>query len=181
VIINLLDSLVQPDPPSIIPKLTIDDFKIKNNYYVVTDGKVFNYYSIKVEPASESALFFRFEKAPPVILEGIAIINKKVYKVPLQDLLRRIVRKSREVDLRKEDGKQETSIGTSDSISADEVIDTPVAGAKTVQRKNERGADREAEVEVGKAADSAWKDQVRALLVTLSEEEGEDWEIEDLT
>lgn len=173
--INISEKLVQPDPSFTLPKLTMNDFKLKNNYYVVTNGEVFNYYPIKVEKDLGTELL-RFEKAPPVILEGIAVVNKKMYKVPVQDLLRGIIRKSREINLEVENGSNASD--ADDSTSATEVIDTPVAGRKTVQRKDERGISREAEVEVGKTADAAWQDQMRALLVALSEEEGEeDWEV----
>jgi hypothetical protein len=92
--INISDKLVKPDPSFTLPKLTMNDFKLKNNYYVVTNGEVFNYYPIKVEKETD-APFIKFEKSPPVILEGLAVVNKQVYRVPLADLLRGIIRKSR--------------------------------------------------------------------------------------
>jgi hypothetical protein len=174
--INLSEKLVQSDPSFTLPKLTSNDFKLKNNYYVVSNGEVFNYYPIKVVERADGPII-SFEKTPPVILEGLAIVGKKVYKVTVDDLLRRIIRKSREVNLEVENGSNANQSEPATPVA--EVIESPVAGNKTVQRTDERGLSREAEVEIGKAADAAWTNQIRALLVALSEEEGseEEWEI----
>jgi hypothetical protein len=58
-------------------------------------------------------------------------------------------------------------------------LNSSVAGRKAVRNRNQRGVSGEAEMEIGKDADAAWKDQIRALLVALSEEEGgeEEWEV----
>lgn len=180
---NLLDELLTSTTPINIPKLTTEDFKIKNNYYVVTDGNVFNYYPIKVEPDNGKP-FLRFEKAPPVILEGLAIINKLIYRVPVQDLTRRIIRKSREVNLEVLNGinTRNSITDTDKSTNAVESLTITSGKSDTIQYKDERGASREIEVEISQAADIAWSNQIRTLLNTISEKEGfegETWEIED--
>lgn len=177
----LLSQIIETDSPLTIPKLISETFKVKNNYYVVTDGNVFNYYPIKVEVTPEDKPFFRLEKSAPVLLEGVAIIDKKVYAVPLSDLMRRLVRKSREINLEVVNGSFNTS---SDATAADSTLppSPDVAGTKAIQPIVKRRSNREIEVEIGEAADIAWQDQVRALLSVVSEEEGfggEEWEITD--
>jgi hypothetical protein len=169
------------------PKLSTRTFELKNNYYVVTNGQVFSYYAIKVFPSDENSPLIRLEKSPPVILEGLAIVNKKAYKVTVGDLLRRVIRKSREIQLEALNGRSSKRTTTTTTTSntkdgSDAVIG--VNSSETVQHKNESGTISETEVEISEVADLAWEEQVGSLLdIILKKEgiEGENWEIENVT
>lgn len=157
-----------------VPKLTAPTFEMKNNYYVVADGSTFNYFSIKVFESDENHPLIRFEKSPPVLLEGLAVVNKRVYKVTLKDLQRQVIRKSRDITKEVIDASANRNTGTKSEPAAT-VADTN--SSQAVSDKLEQRADQEAEVEVNQAADAAWQDQIGALLTLMSEKEGDEWEI----
>ena len=152
-----------------VPKLALSELTVKDNYYVVKKGDVYNYFPIKVKPFTEEDNIIRFEKSPPVLMEGIAIVGKKPYKVTPQDLMRQIIRKSREVAVPKRDKVNGKSGSTRNA--------TP-AVSETVQHSNESGTVGKTEVEESQAADNAWEDQIGALFDLISAKEGE-FEISD--
>jgi nitrogenase subunit NifH len=152
-----------------IPKMSSPTLEIKNNYYVVKTGLLYNYYPIKVKAGQPEDGIIRFEKTPPVLMEGIAIVNKKAYHVTTGDLMRLVIRKSREVVVavakrEKINGKAETSTSTV---------------SETLQHSDEHRASRKTEMEISEAADNAWSEQIGALLDSFVAKEGEEWEITD--
>jgi hypothetical protein len=152
-----------------VPKMSSPTLVIKDNYYLVRIRGVYNYYPIKVQAFTPEDNIIRFEKAPPVLMEGIAIVGKKPYKVTPEDLMRQIIRKSREVAV----PKRETKVNGKSESPGIEAVPTPV------QRKDERGTSGEAPMEVEQAADNAWSEQIGALLDLISEKEGIEVEIQD--
>lgn len=147
-----------------VPKLITAELAVKDNYYVVKTGLLYNYYPIKVKTFTDTDSIIRFEKSPPVLVEGIAIVGKKPYRVTPQDLMRQIIRKSREVAVPKRDKVNGKSGKTgSDSVVVPEAIqhsNKPAVGAKT-------------EMEECQAADAAWEEQIGALFDFISSKEGE--------
>jgi hypothetical protein len=168
------------------PKLSSPVFELKNNYFVVTDGTIHNYYTIKVHPDAETDSLIRFERSPPVILEGLAIINKRIFKVTVDDLLRRIIRKSREIKLEVLNGTSSTSsksvgdIGTTDITISTETSFT-TSPATTIQGIVQQRVEHKTEMEEHAAADAAWQEQIGTLLGLISKEEGDEWEITEAT
>lgn len=157
-----------------IPKLSLSTFEMKNNYYVVTDGQTFNYFPIKVADSPDTSPLIRFVKAPPILMEGVAIVNKKKYHVTLKDLQRSLIRKSRLIN--------QEAIDASNKRNATK--NSPAVGANTnpgeaVLNRDEQPVVKETEVEINEAADAAWSDQIGSLLSFISEKEGEEWEITD--
>lgn len=154
-----------------LPKFTETTFILRNNFYVVTDGVIFNYYPIKVFPSEDASPLIRLERNPPVLLEGFALIGKKIYLVPLKDLQRKIIRKSREI-------KRKTSNAT--GITESKSLSTLIADNEftSISIIDESGTVDASELEIFKIADATWKDQIGALYCDPDEEE-DDWEIED--
>lgn len=172
---SLLD-LLAPDIPT--PRMSTPTLEIRNKYYAVTDGTVFSYYPITYEDASSNPNIIRLVKSPPLLLEGWVIVEKKIYLVTTEDLLRKIIRKSRLVTLESINGSI-TATTNRGPVSSD-AVSTVVSTA--LQHINQSGALSVTEVEVSQAADAAWSEQVRSLLDLENEEEGlfsEAWEIED--
>lgn len=154
-----------------LPKYTETTFILRNNYYVVFNGEVYNYYPIKVKAWGDDDPFIRLEKSPPVILEGYAMVGRKIFLVTVKDLQRKVIRKSREIQ---REVQNATESANNQSVST--ILDSGTATA--VLTEDERRLIDATEMEVRKAADAAWEDQVRALLNDPDEEEGE-WEVED--
>jgi hypothetical protein len=150
-----------------IPKMSSLSFEIKNNYYVVKTGLLYNYYPIKVKAGTPEDSIIRFEKTPPVLVEGIAIIDKRPYHVPVRDLMRLVIRRSREIVVAKRE-----------KVNGKATISTS-AVCETVQSTNERRIGGETEMEIVQAADTAWSEQIGALLDSFSEKEGGEWEVSD--
>lgn len=162
-----------------LPKISLPTFELRNRFYVVTDGETFNYYAITIHTDNPDSPLLRIDKSPPVILEGFAVLNKKIYRVSAQDLLRKIIRKSQEVTIEVINGKPSITSATSSTNAANGVDDLP---SKTVQHSNESGTFPEAGLEVSKTIDASWLEQVRSLLDLEDTEEGfftQEWEIED--
>jgi hypothetical protein len=149
-----------------VPKFVDPEFVMRNNYYVVSDGKVFNSYSIKVIPDKAEDNLIRIERNPPVLLEGFAIVGRKIYMVSMQDLLRKIIRKSKEI-------KKEASNGTSNnSTNAPANPTSTTAAISSFLNSNpadalsgviESGTVDASELEISKAANAAWEEQVGSL------------------
>jgi hypothetical protein len=162
-----------------IPKMSSLIFEMKNNYYVVEDQDEFHYYAIKTHPNVETSPLIRIDRSPPILLEGVAIIDKQAYRVTLKDLERRIIRKSRVLNIEVVNESNRTSSRSiPDSIPA--TVSTGTNGEPIVPHSDERTASYRAEMEIGPNADAAWEDQIRALFGSLPEEEGE-WEITKTT
>jgi hypothetical protein len=137
-----------------VPKYVDEEFVPRNNYYVVTDGKNFYSYSIKAKDLVPDAPIIRLERNPPVLMEGYAIIGRRVYLVSRQDLLRKVVRKSKEIV------KEST---TNDATNTNSTVAAALANS-TVSDSDEPGLGEAAQLEITKNADAAWKEQVGTLL-----------------
>jgi hypothetical protein len=169
------------------PRMSTPTLELRNRYFAVTDGNVFSYYPITWDLDDDRPIL-RFTKTPPVLLEGYAIVNKKIYLVSSDDILRRVIRKSKEVTLESINGTatEPSTEPNFDSIESRLFTDPTTAtlvNAVIQSGDIERTVIGPVKVEVGTAADLAWSEQVRALLHTSVEEEefelGETWEIEN--
>jgi len=171
-----------------LPKMSIPTLEVRRNYYVIPDGEQYHYFPIKV--IDDDRPFFRFEKAPPVLMEGIALIGgvrrkTKLYRVPIQDLMRGIIRKSREINPANRvtaNGSSGTATNQPGTYDTSEGAYTPPGRAGVdaiVQHSQQQGPQDGPEMEVSEAADLAWTEQIDALLGFISEKEGVEWEIAD--
>lgn len=154
------------DSPLTRPRFIETSFTFRNNFYVITDGTHFVYYPIRASANSASPILRMF-RTPPVLLEGMAMVNNKVYLVPYDDLVRRIIRKSREIQKEVNHASSSTIPDIVNTVAADSISDLIKSGVIDAS-----------EVEVSEAADAAWADQIGSLLYPLSEEE-EEWEAEN--
>lgn len=169
------------------PKLSKPTLEIKNNYFIVHDKGLFNYFAIKIDPDTLDLNVMRFEKAPPVLVDGVLILNRKLYEVPAQDLVRGIVRKSREIKVERDNhgsatpNSVEPVINTSGSETQAVVEKESSSDRSSAVRYNiEQGVIDPAELEIAKAADAAWEDQIHSLLDLVSSQEGGEWEVESV-
>lgn len=152
-----------------VPKMSSPTLDIKNNYYLVKTGLLYNYYPIKVKPFTEDDNIIWFEKTPPVLMEGIVIVGKKPYHVTTQDLMRGVIRKSRAVAV----AKREKVDGKSESVTSIKSL------RQTLQHPDEQRVSREASVEILEDANAAWEEQIGALLDSFAAKEGDEYEISD--
>lgn len=79
----------------------VTSFIRRNNYYVIpTHGK---FYYIKLQDIKPSGdhLFSIEGNMLPIVKEGLVIIESNVYFVTIEDLVRRVIRKSRKLNLKK--------------------------------------------------------------------------------
>lgn len=161
-----------------VPKMSMRTFEIKSSYYVVTDGTIFNYYNIATHPDEDSSPLIRFKKSPPILLEGVAIVNKKVYHVSTDDLLRRVIRKSKEIIQEATNAGTNRSSSSKSKSSGDSIASIT---SNPVQLTDQPGIVAETEMEIAKASDLTWENQIGALLHHLSAEEGYgvEWETAD--
>lgn len=154
------------------PKLSLDQFTRKANYYVVTlDGR-HHYFQVKVEDTGNEHVF-RFTKRPPILLPGIVWIGRRAYKVRLADLLRGRIFKSNIIEGITRGGSR-ASTQRSTSAAA-----TPPSGTGADSGKPggdlEPGLERYDVLAFAEAADASWQEQTTALLETLYKEEGIEW------
>ena len=176
--------LLDEDEP--IPLLTATKsrqvMEIRSNTYVIFREGWYHTFPIKVDPARETKHLIFFEKTPPVLLEGLAIVNRRVYEVTIDDLFRSIIRKSRLVNLKKQDHDNSADTDNASTIRYSDVIEDDPSGTGSSPVSNAGGhglSCDEPGLEVIKNANDAWQDQVSTLLHTLNTEEGGEWEIED--
>jgi hypothetical protein len=100
----MIPMFVKSLPPSPTPKLSSDTFEPMGNYFIVRQNRRYHYFPVKVEkhPPNAPTPILRFEKAPPVLMEGWVVTQRRVYLVTVQDLLRGIIRTSNEYRFEKE-------------------------------------------------------------------------------
>lgn len=104
-------------PPSPTPKISTDNFEPMGNYFIVRQNRRYHYFPVKVEkhPPNAPTPILRFEKAPPVLMEGWVVTQKRVYLVTVQDLLRGIIRTANEYRFEKEKSSDTTETTNSTS------------------------------------------------------------------
>lgn len=164
-----------------VPKAFSSTLDPKNNKYVVKTGLIYNYFDIKVAPAAETDGIIRFEKTPPVLVEGIAVVGKKFYKVTPQDLLRGVIRKSRELVIPKREKVNESAgNGTTGNVGPDlssGATGTPgnntsaASLSEALFGNNQQGTGPETGVEEAIRADIAWQEEVGSLFDFIDQEE----------
>jgi hypothetical protein len=144
-----------------MPKYVDEEFVPRNNYYIVTDGTRFYSYSIKAKELNPEVPIIRLERSPPVLMEGYAVLGRRVYLVSRQDLLRKVVRKSKEIV------KEST---TNDATNINSTVAAAIARS-AVSNPDEPGLSEAAQLEITKNADAAWKEQVGTLLSVATKKE----------
>lgn len=169
------------------PKLSLPDLELKNNHYVIPSGGLFNYFVIKVDESTQDLPIMKFERCPPLVIDGVVIFRRKMYEVTVGDLLRGIIRKSREIKIEDDtDGSATTSSNPNPDSKPVDAGDsgTPSAetipafiGKATLPGEYKSGVVLPLEVEIAEALDAAWENQVDTLLDFVSSKEGGEWEI----
>lgn len=158
-----------------VPKYTRSTFELKANYFVVEQGGQYHYFPVKIDPDTAEREVMRMVTRPPLLLQGHVVFNRKVYEISVSDILRGIVRKSSLVHQGRAHGNTGGDSATSNTPnpSESELRASPDRSADS----DEHRAGSDAGLEVEQAADLAWQEQTRALLETLHQEEGGEWEI----
>lgn len=156
------------------PKVSLPNLDYKNNCYVVPSGGRFHYFPIKIDEATEDRPTMRFAVTPPILLDGIVMYKRKMYKVRSRDILRGMVLKCLEIVPAKRENNGNTS--TSNSTPQVGVAQTSNSDLSSFVKS---GVDDFIELEDGKDANSAWEEQVESLLGYVSSKEGGEWEIKD--
>ena len=170
------------------PKLAAPTLELKNNYYVVPNADSFSYFPIKIVESTMDQPIMRFEKHPPVLIDGIVIVKKKLYEVTAQDIFRGVIRKSREINTDKRDtdgsARTNTTPTSDDNLNTEKregcTVETTKASKPTVLHPKQCRAERSAGMEIDENANKAWTDQIDTLLDFISSKEGEEWEVTDI-
>jgi hypothetical protein len=161
-----------------VPKMSLPSLEPKTNVYVVPEGGLYHYYSIRIKEDTIGKPIMRFEKAPPILMDGIVILNRtSMYQVSHEDILRGIVRASNKIIIERDSNGSATSESNpceTDATSSSNVPHAPV------QYQVERGTVGASDVEIDQAADDAWEEQVESLLCHVSAKEGGEWEVSDV-
>lgn len=150
------------------PKSTRSTLDVVNNTYVVRNGLLYEYYPISVLQGKDSAKFMRLGISPGVMSPGIAIVDKELYDVSVDDLFRRRIN----VANRHQRSNVDATVNKSD-VPAKKGKNT----SKTQGDPNKQGSSKVFGIEVSKAADVAWENQTDALLQAIFAKEGEEFEI----
>lgn len=156
------------------PKLALSTLELKTGYFVVPANGVYNYFPVKVQEDTLEKPIMRFEKAPPVLIDGILMLKRKMYEVSAEDILRGIIHKSREIKTeRVSHGSRTTSTNPNPATTIDPVS----AAAETIRHQGQQGSVPNSVLEITEDVDSAWQEQVGTLLDLVSSKEGGEWEV----
>lgn len=136
-----------------------------NGSFAVQNGLMWDYYPMKL--GDRKGDFVAITKLPPVLKEGYATYQKKLFKVTFKDFLRSRINVGQPAFTAEPAATDEPS-GTTDQPTA--TVDKP--RVDSVQS----GSDKSFGLQEHQAADVAWEEQVRALL-HLDDPEAE-WEFE---
>lgn len=160
---------------SVTPKLSLPTLELKNGYFVVPSHGCFNYFPIKIEESTVDSPVMRFEKAPPVLMDGVVIFGKKLYEVTSEDVMRGVIKKYREIISKRDNYGSATTTG-GDRSSSEDVSSTTNQPA-TIQHKDKHRTVGASGLEISEVADAAWKEQIDSLLCFVSSKEGGEWEV----
>lgn len=172
-------------PVQNVPKASVPNLEwggsIKDQRYLIQDKGLYHIFPIQIE-GNEDAPILRFEVSPPVLMEGIAVFRKNFYRVTLEDLQRGIIRKSRLIDLSKRAVNGNGTSGGDPVPSPSNISESGAVsplGTELQSGSGESRSSQDSPLEIAKAIDATWNDQIGALLGYLSEKEGEEWEISE--
>lgn len=146
------------------PSLSRSTFEMRRGYYIVFDGEMYHYYQIKVSKNRNASLYW-FSKAPPLVRDGFATIPDennvtRMYAVTTDDLLRGVIRTSREIT------KQQLRAIHGFSNAADQ-HDVGTHIEQAVLGSGERGVESTSPVEDDAVIDQAWLGEIEALFEAL--------------
>jgi hypothetical protein len=172
---------------------------LKNSTFVVPLMGWHHYYNVEIDVERSSEHLLRFSKRPPVLVDGYVIFDKHVYQVSVQDIHRGVIRKSKQVTLRRtrdangipythlvnrnDPSRTNPISGNADGRDAAEGSKGSRGSASSGVRQDsdQRRLSHDPGLEDDAVIDATWQEQVGSLLHSLSEEEGGEWEIEDPT
>lgn len=170
----------------------------KQGYFIVPKHNLFCYLKIgKIVPKGDY-LFYIEGKSFPVKTEGFVFIEKDLYFVPLEDLTRGIIRRSRKVKINpgsvtyedftngnafkpkyKSSQRGPRNPGV---VSVPQIIPTPVIPVDSGPDENPAPSGVISRLAVSEVSNVVFDKQIRAIFHSTIEEEGsswEDWEITD--
>lgn len=134
------------------------------NTFAVQNGMLWDYYPIKL--GDRKGDYVAIVKLPPVLKEGYATYQKKLFKVTFKDFLRSRVNVGQPA--------YTAEPGTDDESGSTE--QPKLVTVKPAVNSEQCRTDDTFGVQINEAADVAWQEQVRALLY-LDDPEAE-WEFE---
>lgn len=137
------------------PKLSNPNLTYVKDTYVVQNGLLFDYYPIKTKPLILDKVF-SIEVSPPLLQDGYVCIDKEIYKVSANDLMKRKVYAN----------KQYSTTKT-----------TTITEQQFVSNKPESKSNEVPGIEIDKDADLAWENQIDSLLQNITSKTGERWEV----
>lgn len=154
-----------------VPKLSESFLRPMKNTFACRseNGLLYDYYPIVVKPGPSENLLL-FVKAPPVIKDGVVTLNKEQYQVTIQDILRGRIRVATKLTTA-------TNARNSRTTTPSTAGPRPGGTGNPISNNEQYGADDTLGIEVDKAADMAWEEQVGTLLSTVYSKEGR-WEVE---
>jgi hypothetical protein len=147
------------------PKAVKPDLVPMANTIAMENGLFFEYYPVKF--GVELGQYVQLTKLPPVLKEGYVTFNKKLYKLTLQDLIRRRLNVG------------QPSYGTEPTPTEPGKPNTLPKVVRTSSDNIESDTSQLAEIQICQDADMAWTEQVHTLLHTIDPEE--EWDYSSLT
>lgn len=182
----------------------------KKGFFIVPAEGVFHYFKIgDIHPKGEH-LFEIVGKRPPILREGLVVIDKDVFFVTVDDIQRSVIRKSRKLRLKRgtityddfltgnscvttstNPSTKENSGEDSGSTSAKQTGTKPDPKLGEVISNNDiadilkgnvkRGTDKVAKLDESEVIDMAFHQQIRALLSPDHAQTGSGWEEWEIT
>jgi hypothetical protein len=158
---------------------------MKSNYYIVRRQGQYHYFPVKVKADTKNLPVMRFEKGPPLLLDGYVIIDRVLYRMPVRDIQRNQINTLRKIEQPKREKKSNGRAATNLIIPSDPGTSASASGIPVATADTSPGPEQQPELSdsplmaVDPAADAAWKEQVESLLDTLHQEEGGEWEVAD--
>lgn len=148
------------------PKAVLQELNPMKDTIAVENGFFFEYYPIKF--GIELGSYVQLTKLPPVLKEGYVTFNKKLYRLTLQDLIKRRLNVG------------QPSYGT-ERVTPNSTNNQPVASEMVTTRVDtiEPGLGDPAEIQISQDADVAWFEQISTLLHIVDPEE--EWDYSSLT
>lgn len=149
--------------------------EMRNNYYVVPFDGFFHYFPIKIDTEELNnpvKKFARLLKSPPVLIDGVVFSNRRAFEVSAEDILRGRVNKSREFKLERGEDEPTTTYPTSETETSDSGSSTVSSGRYQYETSGD------VSMEIRKAADETWEEQVGALFSDIPSETGGEWIVE---
>lgn len=158
---------------------------MKSNYYIVRREGQYHYFPVKVRPDTKNRPIMRFEKGPPLLLDGYVVVDRVLYSLPVRDIQRGQINTLRKIEQTREKKPSGRTRTTPTPASTGNVITPAASGIPVATVEPPPGntghgsAVNTPLLDVSEAADAAWKRQVESILDAIHSEEDGEWEIAD--